>query len=192
LINGLKRFPMTDVLDVSQDFLPDPKLIDALRSDHRLVRSPVLLARLRKQQMEARSAFEKQSENLSQLYGEIEHGDYDPGYLAQMAEVVREKEHAQAERLRPGMDALQQKLAIQGLQLDPEIREYFQESLDVSVGWLELYSSLRERLLKLASERRGSPSEVLRARPVEGDIDHDALSREFMARFPKIRAALAR
>jgi hypothetical protein len=183
---------MTDVLDVSQDLLPDPNLIDALRSDHRLVRSPVLLARLRKQQMEARSAFEKQSGNLSQLYGEIEHGDYDPGYLAQMAEVVREKEHAQAERLRPGMEALQQKLAIQGLQLDPEIREYFQQSLDIAVGWLELYRSLRERLLKLASERRGSPSEVLRAQPLEGDIDHDALSREFMARFPKIRAALAK
>jgi len=44
---------MTDVLDVSQDFLPDPKLIDALLSDDRLVQSPVLLARLRKQQVEA-------------------------------------------------------------------------------------------------------------------------------------------
>jgi hypothetical protein len=90
------------------------------------------------------------------------------------------------------MEALQQKLAIQGLQLDPEIQKYFQESLDIAVGWLELYRTLRERLLKLASERRGSPSEVLRARPLEGDIDHDALSREFMARFPKIRAALAK
>jgi hypothetical protein len=183
---------MIDVLDVSQDFLLDPKLMDELRSDHRLVQSPGLLARLRKQQMEARSAFEKQSENLSQLYGEIEHGDYDPGYLAQMAEVVREKKHAQAERLRPGMEALQQKLAIQGLQLDPEIREYFQESVEIAVGWLELYTSLRERLLKLASERRGSPSEVLRARPLEGDIDHEMLTREIVARFPKILAALAK
>ena len=192
MINGLKRFPMTDVLDVSQDFLPDPKLIDALRSDHRLVRSPVLLARLRKQQMEARSAFEKQSENLTQLYGEIEHGDYDPGSLAQMAEVIRGKEHTQAERLRPGMEALQQKLAIQGLQLDPEIQNYFQESLDIAVGWLELYRTLRERLLKLASERLGSPSEVLRARPLEGDIDHETLTREIVARFPRILAALAK
>jgi hypothetical protein len=192
LVNGLKRFRMTDVLDVSQDFLPDPKLIDALLSNDRLVQSPVLLARLRKQQVEARSAFEKQSENLNQLYEEIEHGEYDPGYLAQMAEVVREKERAQAERLRPGMEALQQKLAIQGLQLDPEIQEYFQESLDIAVGWLELYRTLRERLLTLASERRGSRSEILRARPLEGDIDHETLTREIVARFPKILAALAK
>ena len=33
---------------------------------------------------------------------------------------------------------------------------------------------------------------ILRARPVEGEVDHAALSREFMARFPKIRAALAK
>jgi len=52
------------------------------------------------------------------------------------------------------MEALQQKLAIHGLQLDPEIQEYFQESLDIAVGWLELYRTLRERLLTLASERR--------------------------------------
>jgi hypothetical protein len=33
---------------------------------------------------------------------------------------------------------------------------------------------------------------VLRAKPLKGKIDHEALSREFMARFPKIRAALAK
>ena len=32
---------------------------------------------------------------------------------------------------------------------------------------------------------------VLHARPVEGEIDHAALSREHIARYPKIRAALA-
>lgn len=33
---------------------------------------------------------------------------------------------------------------------------------------------------------------IRHARPVAGEIDHEALSREFMARFPKIRAALAK
>ena len=46
-------------------------------------------------------------------------------------------------------------------------------------------------LARQATEWRIS-HEVLRARPVEGDIDQEALSREFMARFPKIRAALAK
>ena len=33
---------------------------------------------------------------------------------------------------------------------------------------------------------------VLRAKPVEGEVDQAALSREFMTRFPKLRAALAK
>jgi hypothetical protein len=33
---------------------------------------------------------------------------------------------------------------------------------------------------------------VLRAKPVKGEVDHEALSREFIARFPKLRAALAK
>jgi hypothetical protein len=33
---------------------------------------------------------------------------------------------------------------------------------------------------------------IPRARPVKEKIDHAALSRELMARFPKIRAALAK
>ena len=38
--------------------------------------------------------------------------------------------------------------------------------------------------------RIGEP--ILRARPVAGAVDHEALSREHMARYPKIRAALAK
>jgi hypothetical protein len=35
-------------------------------------------------------------------------------------------------------------------------------------------------------------AKILRAKPVKGEVDHEALSREFMARFPKLRAALAK
>jgi hypothetical protein len=37
-----------------------------------------------------------------------------------------------------------------------------------------------------------SGEKVLRAKPLEGEVDHAALSREFIARFPKIRAAFAK
>ena len=33
---------------------------------------------------------------------------------------------------------------------------------------------------------------ILRAKPVKGEVDHERLSREFMAKFPKLRAALAK
>ncbi len=35
-------------------------------------------------------------------------------------------------------------------------------------------------------------AKVLRAKPAKGEVDHEALTREFMARFPKLRAALAK
>jgi hypothetical protein len=43
-----------------------------------------------------------------------------------------------------------------------------------------------------AAPRQPTPEEVLCARPVEGEIDHKALTQEIMARFPKILAALAK
>jgi hypothetical protein len=52
---------------------------------------------------------------------------------------------------------------------------------------------IHEKQRKLPTEpRRPAPEEILRARPVKGKIDHAELSREFMARFPKIRSALAK
>ena len=45
---------------------------------------------------------------------------------------------------------------------------------------------------KPAGKQRPDEKKILRARPVKGEIDHVALSREFIARFPKIRAALAK
>ena len=44
---------------------------------------------------------------------------------------------------------------------------------------------------KPAAKLRGK-AKVLRAKPIKGEVDHEALSREFMARFPKLRAALAK
>jgi hypothetical protein len=49
-----------------------------------------------------------------------------------------------------------------------------------------------ETSAKPAVKQLPNKKKVMRARPVKGEIDHAALSREFMARFPKIRAALAK
>jgi hypothetical protein len=70
--------------------------------------------------------------------------------------------------------------------------ELFQEVIDLAVGWITPYSTLSGKLLDLASKRRSGDAEVLRARPVEGDIDHEALIHELVARFPKILSALAK
>jgi hypothetical protein len=90
------------------------------------------------------------------------------------------------ERLGPRIEMLKQKLeALQ--KCDPEI----QEAIDLALQWLGLYGLHREALKKLAAERRGIPPVVLRARPIE-EPDYQKLIREHMARYPKIRAALAK
>jgi hypothetical protein len=45
---------------------------------------------------------------------------------------------------------------------------------------------------KPAAKQRPDKKKILRARPVTGKIDYAELSREHMARYPKIRAALAK
>jgi hypothetical protein len=78
------------------------------------------------------------------------------------------------------MEALKQTLGPRPDSHYRKAQQYLQELHDIAGAWLTTYQSLRERLLKLASERRINAGGI------------QALSREFMARFPKIRAALAK
>jgi hypothetical protein len=48
-----------------------------------------------------------------------------------------------------------------------------------------------EELLHSAADRHAAPEKIHRARSIAGEIDHNALTREIIARFPKILAALA-
>jgi hypothetical protein len=45
---------------------------------------------------------------------------------------------------------------------------------------------------KPAAKQRPDEKKILRARPVEGEIDYAELSRETIAKYPKILAALAK
>lgn len=48
-----------------------------------------------------------------------------------------------------------------------------------------------ETSAKPAAKKRPDKKRVMRARPVRGKIDYAELSREHIARYPKIRARLA-
>lgn len=183
---------MPDGAELPSDFPPDPALIDALSAETAPAERLRRLAQLRLQVDKACTFLREQADNLDQLYEEIAQGNADAEDLNRMAEVVLEKQRAAVERLSPGIEMLRQKLAARGDRLDPEIRQPFEESVDIALGWLALYDSLHRRLLKLAAGRRGDAPGILHAHPVTGDIDYAELSREFIARFPKILAALAK
>lgn len=132
------------------------------------------------------------SDNLAELYLKTIHSYADPDEIEQAAGILAEKERASAEQLVPAVVRTQQELAAESESFDPKLREALQDSVAVAVSWLAAYRNTREALLKVAAERRGARPKILCARPAEGEIDHGALSREFMARFPRIRAALAK
>jgi ribosomal protein S7 len=178
---------MPDALDASRYEVPVAVLIDAIGSTETANKR----VRLGSVQQRAVEALESRRVELNTLYERAVAPDTGWQQITQVAAIIGEWGRAAAEKLHPQIDALQRKLADPGNDMPLEVREARQQSIEVAEGWLALYCDYREMLLRLAAERR--PADVvLHANPVQGEVDHAALSREFIARFPKLRAALAK
>ena len=178
---------MSDIIAPLPELFPEPGLIEALTADFATAEKVTAIARLRQRVEKNRRGLLEHAQNFNEMYDRAKRELPVQGLIL-LAERVHESEKNAAERLDPWIQALRQALAVPS----PEGRQHIEELIEISTAWLAIYQDTRARLLNLADERRGATREVLQARPVEGDIDHDALSREFMARFPKIRAALAK
>jgi hypothetical protein len=118
--------------------------------------------------------------------------DVDPEWLVETAAKMERKEREATVHFRPVIAILKQSLAPASDTFEAEVQQLLQDAIEVLEGWLAFYRGLGAMLARQAEEQSKLPRAALRARPVPGDIDHEALSREFMARFPKIRAALAK
>jgi hypothetical protein len=178
---------MSDTIDSSSELLPEPRLIAALTDDISTSEKAAVLARLRRWVEKNRKSLEEHARKFNEMYEEAGRKLPAEG-LFQLAERIHQAEKSAAEQLDPWLQALQQALVVPS----HEPRQCIEELIEIAVAWLAVYRDTRARLLKLATDRGGDTRGTLRARPVQGDVDHDALSREFMARFPKIRAALAK
>jgi hypothetical protein len=180
---------MPDGFDIPQDF-SDPALIDALRSKRWPAESLELLAQLRRRVNRNRTALERHAAEFDKAFDDAARGGLDANGLVRLAEKVLEAQRGAAEQLYPWMEALSQTRAPQS-ELGQEAQQHLNALQEVAVAWLTTYQTLHERLLKLASQQLNS-GEILRVRPVSGDVDYAELSREHIARYPKIRAALAK
>lgn len=126
---------------------------------------------------------------MAALIGQPAAGDLDADWLANRAEMVRAKETEFTETLRPVISSLKN-LLVPGVNLEPRVAQLVRDSIEVLEAWPHLYHDLGNWLFKLAADRE--LDQVTRARPVKGKIDHEALTREIIARYPKILAALAK
>jgi hypothetical protein len=179
---------MPDGIEVSSDLGPILELVAFAHSEG--VRKEGF-ARLRNQQAKGRAALEQYAEQLDRLYEDIARSGHNADWLNDAADIVRRSEESQRERLRPGVEALKQKLASYGASRDAEARRLIAESIAVGEAWLSLPTALHKKLLQLGAERRAAAQQIRRARPVAGEIDYDGLTREIIARYPNILKALA-
>ena len=74
---------------------------------------------------------------------------------------------------------------------DPEAYALVQQAVEIVTSYVSGYLRLSGKPIRIDAEQCAGAAAVLRARPVEGEVDYAELSREHIARYPKIRAALA-
>jgi hypothetical protein len=175
---------MPDTVDVSQDETSLVALIAATEWHEASSQS----AKFHSAQESAQGALESRRAELDDLYQRAVAPDSGWQEISRVASMIGEWGRAAAEKLLPLIEAVQEKLATKDM--SPEIRRMREQSIAIAEAWLALYRELHAKLLRLAAERRPA-GEVLRAKPVQGEVDYAELSREHIARYPKIRAALA-
>lgn len=166
-------------------------LIEALNVGSRPDGRACELARLQIGVEEGRAALKIQKRDLGEAYDKVVASDLRASSIVQLAKRSLGQLRADGEWLHPAIEKLRQALAHADTAQDLERRRAIEEILDAALAWAAAYEDLHDRLLKLAAERRAVAGEVLRARPVKGRIDYAELSREHIARYPKIRARLA-
>ncbi|MGH6795065.1 MAG: hypothetical protein ACREDH_07670, partial [Methylocella sp.] len=145
---------------------------------------------LRAARDKALAAFRNRCKELDTLYQRAIAPDTEWREITQVALMVGEWGRAAAEQLDPRIDTLKLKLTAHDSGVAPEVRRAREDSVEVAEAWLALYRELHDKLARLAAGRRPD-GVVLHARPVAGEIDYTELSREHIARYPKIRARLA-
>jgi len=163
------------------------------RSSRRLLRADraSLLGQLRDQLEKLRAAGEELQAKLTKLH-EGDSADSAVAIEADQAALLREDESAAAKMLLPRILSLQRYLTGTSLNDDPYAHQLLQKAINIAVGYVVGYQNLRDQLIRRDAARGAAAGEVLPARPITGEIDYAELSRGHIARYPKIRAALAK
>jgi hypothetical protein len=147
-----------------------------------------LLAQMRDQLEKLRAADEKSRSELEALCEGAAKGEVGAVEGLQAVLASRENESAAAKTLREGVLSLQRYLIDTSRLDDPEAHQLVEKAVNIVVGYFAGYQNLRDQAIVLAVASGG----MLRAHPVEGEIDHAELTRQIIARFPKILAELAK
>lgn len=176
--------------DTSQFDLPAGALIGAVAFGSNTGTRYALIAQLRERIDQGRTEQNKWHRRFDELYEQAQQSNWDTNFLIRWAAALLEKQRVALELFHPIIEGLQQRSTDYAARPDEELMELCLVTIDLVFGWVTPYQTLCGQILELAAQRRRAGA-VLRARPVEGEIDYGELSREHIARYPKIRARLA-
>jgi hypothetical protein len=150
-----------------------------------------LLARIRDQLEKLSAADDESRAELESFLEAAANGGADAAGAKRIMS-SREKEAAAATVLIPRIQSLQRYLSDTSSPDDPEAHQLLEKAVNIVFGYVSGYQNLRDQLILFDVEQAATAEEVRRARPIEGEIDHEKLTREIIARFPKILAELAK
>jgi hypothetical protein len=156
----------------------------------RRLRDRIALEKLRKETETDLTELKEAAAWLAQHSGLSAPDDLDADSLSEFAKQAREKEREAAAHFLPVIAELKSALNPPLEAFDAEVQRLLRDSIEVLEGWFAFFQGLSAMLVRQAEERRTSPK-ILRAPPVAGEVDYAQLSREHIARYPKIRARLA-
>lgn len=183
---------MLDFIDIRDDIEPLVAVVEAFSSATSRADRASLLTQMRDQLEKLQAMDEKLQAELGELHERASEGGVGAAEAEHAGLVLREDESAAVKILLPRVLSLQRYLTGTSLNDDPEAHQLLQKAVNIAVGYVVGYQNLRDQAIRLGPARGAAAGEVLRARPVTGEIDYTELSREHIARYPKIRAALAK
>ncbi|MGH7091285.1 MAG: hypothetical protein ACREFQ_20510 [Stellaceae bacterium] len=171
------------------DVEPVAALIDALYAGGERA---TFIAGMRNEVERLRANAKEYAEALDRFYNQVKRAGVDPELIARAIDSARRRSETARERLHPHIEKFKQRKDAPFWHNDEEVRRLVTEFISIAESCIEQTIDLHNRVLQLATERRATADNILRACPVAGEVDYEALSREHMARYPKIRAALAK
>ena len=137
---------------------------------------------------EGQAGVKRQAVAFEDIYRDAVQRNLGLSDILDLAAATLEEQQQEAAHIHPVEEILLRQAASAN---DPELLPIIRQGLEIMRRTLDSFDLLRNRLLALAEERKG-PRQILRARPLVGDVNHEALTREIVERFPKILAGLAK
>lgn len=191
------------IVELSLDITPLATIIDGLSAGGERT---TILPQMRQQVDALRIAAKNYSDSLEISYDklrvpienyfdilgklDVEEVDGENHLSSEAAEIIRHMDAAAREKLYPQIEKLRQSSTRLGGSDLAEARGLAEEAISIAEACLQRKDAFKKKV-SLLLDRRTVPTKALRARAVEGEINYAELSREHIARYPKIRARLA-